>query len=50
MASSKVPSTALQRFFRLSRYDLYDFEPEKPPRLVYETFYLAILMIYLGDI
>ena len=48
MASLKVPSTALQRFFRHSRYDLYNFEPEKPLRLakfygIGETFNLTIL-------
>jgi len=49
MASSKVPSTVLQRFFRHSIYDLYDFEPEKPLRLakfygIGETFGLAIII------
>jgi len=45
MASLKAPSTALQQFFRHSIYDLYDFEPEKPLRLVYGTFNLAILLL-----
>jgi len=42
MTSSKVPSTALMRFFRLSIYDLYYFNSEKSLRLVYETFNFAI--------
>jgi len=46
MASLKVPSTALSLFFRHSRYDLYNFEPEKQLRLVSETFNLAILILF----
>ena len=42
MASKKVSSTALQRLFRHSAYYMYSLGPEKPLRLVYETFYLAI--------
>jgi len=47
MASLKVPSTALRWFFSHSKYDLYDFLPEKPPRLakfygIGGTFNLAI--------
>ncbi len=42
MASYKVPSTALQRFFRNSAYYMYCLVSEKPLRLVYGTFYLAI--------
>ena len=42
MASQKVPSTALQRFFRNSAYYVYCLVSEKSLRLVYGTFYLAI--------
>ncbi len=45
MASLKVSSTALQRFFRLSIYDLYYFNPEKPLCLVYGTFNIAIRLL-----
>jgi len=48
MASQKIPSTALQRFFRHSRYFKYDFESEKPLRLVYELFSLAIKATFCG--
>jgi len=40
MASLKVPSTALVRFFRRSAYEKYAVEPEKKHRLVYGTFNL----------
>jgi hypothetical protein len=33
MALLKVPSAALQQFFSHSRYDLYNFLPEKSLRL-----------------
>jgi len=47
MASLKVPSTALQRFFSHSRYYMYDFLSEKTLRLakfygIGGTFNLAI--------
>jgi len=47
MAKQKVPSTALQQFFRNSAYYVYCLVSEKPLRLVYETFYLAISDIHL---
>jgi len=46
MALLKVPSAALQLFFSLSIYDLYYFYPEKPLRLVYGTFTLAIGLFF----
>jgi hypothetical protein len=46
MANLKLPSTALQRIFMHSIYDLYYFEPENPLRLVYETLSFAILATY----
>jgi len=43
MALLKVSPAALKQFFSPSIYDLYYFEPEKPLRLAYENFNLAIL-------
>jgi len=46
MASQKVRPTALQRFFKISTYNMYAFTLEKPLRLVVRNFSLAILFVF----
>ena len=49
MALQKVRLTVLQRFLRISTYNVYVFTPENPLRLVRRNFCLAIISKFIKE-